>query len=233
MLFRAFVVLFALSLSACAIVPEPIQVAENTPLIGYNKAVVAGDEVLGQKARWGGIITDVQNKPDKTLIEIVYFPLNHYGKPNTSEDTIGRFKAVINKFVDPILFENGRTVTFLGTVGQPIAGMVGEQPYMYPTIMVENYHLWRNQQVYDTSTLFFDYYTGWYSPFYHPYWHPYWRPWGFAPRVRVIRTSNNLNWNGSNNGASKPPLSPNYTPRPAQNPRNNNSGNRSLRRHEP
>ena len=50
MLVRAFVVIFALSLSACAIVPEPLQVPENTPLVGYNKAVVAGDDILGRRS---------------------------------------------------------------------------------------------------------------------------------------------------------------------------------------
>ena len=49
MLVRAFVVIFALSLSACAVVPEQLQVPENTSLVGYNKAVVAGDDILGKK----------------------------------------------------------------------------------------------------------------------------------------------------------------------------------------
>ena len=201
MIVRAIVALLALSLSACAIVPESIQVPENTPLIGYSKAVVASKDVVGKSARWGGIITNVENKPEQTLIEVVYFPLNHYGKPNTGEDTPGRFKAVISQFVDPILFEKGRTVTFLGTVGQPLAGMVGEQPYMFPALNVEDYHLWRKQQVYDTSMMFFDYYTGWYSPFYHPYW----RPWGMGSRIRVIRSSNEPTWSGpsDNNRSSK------------------------------
>lgn len=229
MLVRAFVVLFALGLSACAMVPEPLQVPENTPLVGYSKAVVAGDEVVGQNARWGGIITSVENKPDQTLIEVVYFPLNHYGKPNTGEETPGRFKAVINKFVDPIMFEAGRTVTFLGTVGQPLAGMVGEQPYMFPALNVTNYHLWRRQQVYDTSTIFFDYYTGWYSPFYHPFW----RPWGFGPSIRVIRTYREPTWSGSNNYNQPSSDRPVINRRSAPQTRDLSSRNKSARRLEP
>lgn len=229
MLVRVFVVLFALSLSACAIVPESIQVPENTPLVGYNKAVVAGESVVGKTARWGGIITNVENKPEQTLIEVVYFPLNHYGKPNTGEETPGRFKAVINRFVDPIMFEEGRTISFVGEVGKPLAGMVGEQPYMFPALVVDNYHLWRRQQVYDTSAVFFDFYSGWYSPFYHPYW----RPWGFAPRIRVIRSYNGPTWSGSNGHPSPTLINPSKRSRAIIQPRGRSPRNQVPRREEP
>ncbi|MDC8830585.1 Slp family lipoprotein [Alteromonas gilva] len=201
MILRTIVVLFALSLSACAIVPEPIKVADESQLTGYNKAVVADDTIVGTPARWGGIITKVENKPNKTLIEVVHFPLNHYGKPNTSEDTVGRFKAVINKFVDPIMFEEGRTITFVGTVGKPLAGMVGEQPYMFPALNTENYYMWRQQRMYDTSGVFFNFYSGWYSPFYHPFW----RPWGFHyPRAVILRSNDNPRFNGGRFNAIAP-----------------------------
>ena len=231
MLVRAFVVIFALSLSACAIVPEPLQVPENTPLVGYNKAVVAGDDILGKSARWGGIITNVENKPDQTLIEVVYFPLNHYGKPNASDETPGRFKAVINKFVDPIMFEEGRTVTFLGKVGKPLAGMVGEQPYMFPSLAVDNYYIWRRQRVYDTSTVFFDFYSGWYSPFYHPYW----SPWRFGPSVRMIRTYKDpAYWSGSKNNYRPPSNSrPSMSARPQPRQQPPSSRSKAQRRLDP
>lgn len=173
MFYRALIIAAVLSLSGCAIVPDPIKVADDKALVGYSKAVVAGDGVIGQQARWGGIITSVENKDNKTTIEMVYFPLNHYAKPITTEQTPGRFKAVINNFVDPIMFAEGRLATFVGTVSQPLAGMVGEQPYMFPAILVEDYHLWRDQQLYNTNSVFFDFYGGWYSPFYPRYWGPW------------------------------------------------------------
>ncbi|QJR82199.1 Slp family lipoprotein [Alteromonas pelagimontana] len=193
MFLRLIAISFILVLSGCALVPESLEVPEGTQLVSYNRAVTGGDAVRGQTARWGGIIVGVENKPQKTLIEVVHFPVNHYGKPNTSEDTIGRFKAQINGFVDPIIFEEGRPITFVGSVEQPTAGMVGEQPYMYPTLNVQDYHLWRKETVYDVSTLYFNYGTGWYSPFYHPFYRP---GWGFGmngfghSRVRVIERSN-------------------------------------------
>lgn len=189
---RALVILSIVGLSACSAIPDPIQVADDTSLVGYNKAVISSQETVGETARWGGVITQVENKPNQTVIEVVHFPLNHYGKPITSQDTVGRFKAVIDSFVDPIAFEEGRLITFIGKVNPPMAGLVGEHPYMFPALAVENFHLWRVQSNYPRTSLYFDFYGGWHSPFYYPYW----RNWGmFYPRVTVVHNSRHRDTN--------------------------------------
>lgn len=188
MLLRILGLLSVLTLTSCAIVPDAIEVEEGTQLVSYSRAVTTGNEMVGETARWGGIIVGVENKPQKTYVEIVHFPLNNYGKPNTSAETVGRFKAMIDGFVDPIVFEEGRTVTFVGNLIAPTSGMVGEQPYMYPTVQAVDYHLWRKETTYDVSGLYFNYRTGWYSPFFYPY---YRTGWGFYnSRVRVIQRGN-------------------------------------------
>ncbi len=185
---RHAVALVVLFLSGCAMVPDPIKVPDNTPLISYSRSVTAAEKVKGSMARWGGIIVDVENKSQKTFVEVAHFPLNHYGKPVTSENTVGRFKARINGFVDPILLEKGRTVTFVGQLDDPMSGMVGEQPYIYPTLDVDDYYIWRKESEYDVSTVYFSYGLGWYSPFYYSYYRPYWG--GYHSRFRVIERSN-------------------------------------------
>ncbi len=184
MLIRIMTLLAVLTMTGCAIVPDAIDVKDDTSLVSYTRAVTSGNAQLGEPARWGGVIVGVENKPQKTFVEVVHFPLNHYGKPNTSAETVGRFKVLIDGFVDPISFEEGRTVTFVGSVGSPTAGMVGEQPYMYPTLNAQDYHLWRKEVAYDVSGIYFNYHTGWYSPYMSPYFHPSWR--FHRSRVRVI-----------------------------------------------
>ncbi|WP_346992820.1 Slp family lipoprotein [Alteromonas gracilis] len=162
---RFLLLLSVVIFSGCAIVPESIDVPDGTQLVSYSKAVTSGANAQGQKARWGGLIVGVENKPNKTLIELAHFPLNHYGKPNSNGETIGRFKVQIDGFVDPIVFEEGREATFLGALTTPTAGMVGEQPYIYPTIIADDYHMWRRRDVYDVDTFAFNSFSGWYSPF--------------------------------------------------------------------
>jgi outer membrane lipoprotein len=195
---RFLLLLSVVIFSGCAIVPESIDVPDGTQLVSYSKAVTSGANAQGQKARWGGLIVGVENKPNKTLIELAHFPLNHYGKPNSNGETIGRFKVQIDGFVDPIVFEEGREATFLGALTTPTAGMVGEQPYIYPTIIADDYHMWRRRDVYDVDTFAFNSFSGWYSPFWGgvgPFYHPWgWRNWGWGhpgfSRTRVIRYHN-------------------------------------------
>ncbi|WP_218355287.1 Slp family lipoprotein [Alteromonas lipotrueiana] len=188
MSFRLMLISTLLFVSGCTMVPDNLAVPDGTALVTYQGAVTGGPQVTGRTARWGGVIAGVENKPEKTFIEIVHFPLNSYGRPNTSEETIGRFKVKIDGFVDPIVFEEGRSVTFLGSVDKPITGMVGEQPYTFPAVKARDYHLWRETSTYDVSTLYFNYNTGWYSPFY--YRHSLWGPqFGFGTsRIRVIES---------------------------------------------
>ncbi|WP_394223219.1 Slp family lipoprotein [Alteromonas gracilis] len=194
-----YLVLFTVFLFAgCSIVPDSIEVPDGTQLVSYSNAVTSSASAEGQKARWGGLIVGVENKPNKTLIELAHFPLNHYGKPSTSGETIGRFKVQIDGFVDPIVFEEGRSATFLGSVTAPTAGMVGEQPYIYPTIIADDYHMWRDRDVYHMDTFAFNNFSGWYSPFWGgvgPFYHPWgWRNWGWGHpgfnHTRIIRYSN-------------------------------------------
>lgn len=195
---RYLVLLTVFLFSGCSIVPDSIDVPEGTQLVSYSKAVTSGANAQGQKARWGGLIVGVENKPDKTFIELAHFPLNHYGKPGTSGETSGRFKVQIDGFVDPIVFEEGRSATFLGTIIAPTMGMVGEQPYIYPTIVADDYHMWRDRDVYHMDTFAFNNFTGWYSPFWGgmgPFYHPFgWRNWGWGHpgfnHTRIIRYSN-------------------------------------------
>ncbi|MCW8092544.1 Slp family lipoprotein [Alteromonas sp. ASW11-130] len=185
---RHAVALFALLLSGCAMVPNQIKVPDDTPLISYSRSVTGGETVKGSMARWGGIIVNVENKSQKTFVEVAHFPLNHYGKPVTNENTVGRFKARINGFVDPIMFEEGRTVTFVGRLDVPMSGMVGEQPYIYPTLAVDDFYIWRKESEYDVSTVYFSYGLGWYSPFYYTFHRPYWGI--HHSRYRIIERRN-------------------------------------------
>ncbi|MBU3023334.1 Slp family lipoprotein [Aestuariibacter sp. A3R04] len=210
---RSFVMLVTVVLMAgCSIIPDDIAVPEGTNLVSYNKAVTGGEMVRGQTARWGGVVVGVENKDDKTFVEVVNFPLNHYGRPNTREETIGRFKVEMDGFVDPINFEEGRAVTFVGKVKAPIAGMVGEQPYMYPRLAGSNFHFWRVNSVNFIHPMFFDYRLGWYSPYYYSFYRPYYSPFAFGAGLgpayyynnRVVRSYSRPIVSRGNVGVSQP-----------------------------
>lgn len=161
----------ALLLSACSIVPDELKVAEQTNLVSYQQALDKPEAVVGQTARWGGAIADVRNSDSGTIIEVVNFDLIHYGRPQTSDESDGRFLAVIDKFVDPLVYKKGRFITFVGQIETPKEGKIDEYKYLFPTLAVSGMKLWKEQR---DSNVEIDYSPLWWRhSFYGPYPYQY------------------------------------------------------------
>nr|WP_136249785.1 Slp family lipoprotein [Ningiella ruwaisensis] len=190
---RIIFLLSVLLISACSTVPEPIQIADNVPLVNFSNVLAnpEAENVIGEKARWGGRIVSVENKKDVSEIEIIYFPESGSGKPRLSEASPGRFKAVVNGFIDPLVFEPDRVITVIGTVNQPQNGIIGEQNYTYPTVEAIGYYMWKQQSDVRVEQIGFSPFM--YGPFFHRgYAWSAWSPW-YDPfyhqrtRYRVIQ----------------------------------------------
>lgn len=138
--------------TGCAVVPESIEVVDESALVGYQQVASAPDLNSQKVARWGGVITKVENLPDATVMEILHFPLRGYGRPVTATDSEGRFRVYIDGFLDPMVYEKGRSVTFTGKVLGVEDGLVGEHSYAFPTIKAEGYYLWRDTERIDITS---------------------------------------------------------------------------------
>ena len=182
-----------LLVTSCAIVPEPIDVADNVSLTAFEQVTPnkSNAQLIGTNARWGGKIVAVTNKKDVSEIEIVYFPENHFGKPRTGEESAGRFKAIVEGFIDPMVFKTERLITVVGEIGEPNTALIGEQEYEYPTLNAVGYYMWKETSEVDVDAFAFapfgfharyrrNYFSPWYDPFYHS-----------RNRVRVRVTHNN------------------------------------------
>jgi len=185
--------------SGCSSVPKPIDVPEGEALTSYE--VVSANKnntsFLSSKARWGGKIVKVENKQDVSEIEVVFFPENSFGKPRTGQPSAGRFKAIVEGFVDPIVFEKGRLITVVGEVSAPQTALIGEQAYQYPTLTALGYHMWKETSEVDVDAFAFSpfgfharYNRAFFSPWYDPFW-------GRSNRVRVRVTERNGHTQGA------------------------------------
>ncbi|RUO59565.1 starvation-inducible protein [Pseudidiomarina insulisalsae] len=162
----------ALSLGACSMVPDELAVVENTNLVEYATALENPQQATGKMARWGGVIAQVRNNNDGTIVEVVNYPLNSYGRPVATDSSDGRFRAMIDGFIDPMVYEKGRFVTFTGVIGEPVEDKIDEFPYLFPTLNVTGKYLWKevdeNRAEVDYSSLWYRHY--WYSPPYRVYY---------------------------------------------------------------
>jgi outer membrane lipoprotein len=167
---RICLALATVLIAACSTLPERIQLPEGTNLISYEDAASKSEQMLNQKARWGGVIAKIDNKAENTVLEVVYYPLKSYGRPIAGDESIGRFRVYINGFMDPMVYKVGRTMTFTGDFSGVEEGLVGEHKYVFPTLQGTGYYLWKDIQQVDVTSVHvwpYDYWSGWYPrPYY-------------------------------------------------------------------
>ena len=153
MIKRLFIPGVLLLLAGCASFPESVQLPPDSPTITYEQAAMDIEGNKGQLAQWGGVIASIENLSDKTKLEVVYHPLRNYGRPLLNKESVGRFRVYIDGFLDPMVYQRGRTVTFSGALTALEEGMVGEHKYFYPTLAAKGYHLWEDVERIEVSTM--------------------------------------------------------------------------------
>ena len=158
---RVFLALLVLTITGCANIPEPIEVAEGTQLVGYQEAAMQPEAATGKTVRWGGVVALVENRKDQTMLEIVHYPLRSYGRPVVGDQSIGRFRVYVNGFLDPVVYEQGKAVTFVGTATGVEEGLVGEHEYVFPVMDASGYYLWKDVQRVDVTSVHVWPYYGW------------------------------------------------------------------------
>lgn len=159
----------ALFLAGCSSFPEKLQVEDAQQLIIYENAASNAEQTKGKVIRWGGAIAKVENKPDSTVFEMVYYPLNGYGRPISGEESKGRYRVHVKGFMDPMVYQVGRLMTFTAVLNGLENGVVGEHEYIYPTANVTAYYLWKNVPRVQVSSLQIWPYQHWYTGYHRPY----------------------------------------------------------------
>jgi len=163
-------------LGGCSTVPENIRL-EPEPTLDIKTVTASPEAHKGETVRWGGVIVSTENTKTDSRIELVAYPLTGSARPRISSTSPGRFIAVINGFVDPLVYTKGREVTVVGVIKDPIDADIGQYTYHYPVVQVSAYTLWpvRAKETDRIIDPFWVY--PWYPyPYYYPYHTRYWHP---------------------------------------------------------
>ncbi|MCL5975061.1 MAG: Slp family lipoprotein [Gammaproteobacteria bacterium] len=159
-------------LSGCSNVPKQISTAPVDD-IQLNEIKGQVDSFSAQQVRWGGEVVSVENNNDSSIIQVVQYPLNHYGKPITNQPSDGRFLAKTTEFIDPVVYKEGTILTFTGTLNGEAVRMVDKKELSMPVINVSTMYKWQPYRTVQRDP-FYDpfYYNGFYP--YHGYYNRYW-----------------------------------------------------------
>lgn len=173
---RFLVTCLALILSGCASYPEKVAVAEGTELIEFVNLNNSNTRLIGKTVRWSGVIAEVSNEKSVTKLDVLYYPASNNGRPKIKDEPLGRFRVVIEGFMDPAVYSQGKAITALGQLKKSETAKIGEYEYSYPTLISKNIHLWKKVEP-ATKVQF---YYGWHGAY--PNWH--WR--GGARHLYII-----------------------------------------------
>jgi outer membrane lipoprotein len=160
--------------TAPADAPDPAQVRQDPA------------RFTGHPVRWGGTIIGVENRPDHTDIEVLAHPLDRDGEPRAGGPEQGRFIARAAGFLDPAEYARDRLLTVAGAVTGVETRPVGDYPYSYPVVRIEDRYLWPKAPppgAYPDPG-FPVWYDPWYGPWYGfgPWPGPWVGPWYAPPR---------------------------------------------------
>lgn len=163
----SYILLSSFLLSACAGLPPAVEHAPAVQ-IGYEQANSDITQYQGTPVRWGGVIIDVENEENASLVQVVFYPLDFSGRPQLHKTGEGRFVVKSAEFLDPAVYAKDKEITVAGVISGKIELTVGKRTIHVPLISATAIHLWPPQS-YDAR-------------YYGPY--PYHGYPGFAPIYR-------------------------------------------------
>ncbi|UJP05737.1 MAG: Slp family lipoprotein [Nitrosomonas sp.] len=173
---KRYCVLFSILLYGCSNLPTAIQ---NTPFmnLSYQQVNSDAERYRDIPIRWGGVIIDIENEAQTSLLQAVFHPLDHSGRPQSHKPGIGRFVIKSTEFLDPAVYAKDKEITVAGIITGDIELTIGKRTIRVPLLTATAIYLWPDYPDYYRQPGYFYPYYGYpiYGPpirggFYGPYY---------------------------------------------------------------
>jgi outer membrane lipoprotein len=138
---KLYLIFIYILLSACSTLPHAIKDAQVTD-ISYSQVSADLDSYKNTSVRWGGVIVDVENEENFSLMQVLFYPLDYYGRPEIDKFSEGRFVIKSAKFLDPMVYTVDREVIAVGVIDSEIERTVDNKSLRVPLITSDAIHLW-------------------------------------------------------------------------------------------
>jgi outer membrane lipoprotein len=151
-----FSLLLALLLCACASTAGPsFDTAGVIPALTPSTVVANPMPAMGKSVQWGGTITGITNQPDRTLIDVLAYPLDSTARPGVNSNPLGRFILEQQGFLDPAIYKQGRRISAVGTVTGTRTTQVGDTSQDQPVVDARQIYLWPEDPEYGSPGVTF------------------------------------------------------------------------------
>ena len=152
---RYFLFLLPLLVTACAhkgVSKETLRLADRS--ITYQALREKPEQLAGTYVHLGGTIAGVKNSDSGGELEIVELPLDRSGKPGERSSSGGRFLARDNRFLDPMVYRPGLTVSLVGEVQGQKTAVLDNVQYRYPVVLIKELYVWKPEDYRSASPRF-------------------------------------------------------------------------------
>ena len=112
--------------SACAGLPSAVRDVPVTKL-SYVQASGDPNSYKDTSVRWGGVVIDVENEQNYTLVQVLSYPLGYGGRPQLTKPSEGRFVIKSAEFLDPAVYAKDREITVAGVLQGDIERTIGKK----------------------------------------------------------------------------------------------------------
>ncbi len=137
MMSRLFLLVALMAVGACATPPQVVDT-------GPTPSDVVRVGTIGGSVHWGGQIVKTKNLSDRTLVEVLAFPLDSEGRPAVDQAPQGRFIVEKSGFLEPKEYARNRLLEVRGIHNGFTDGKVGEAAYRYPVVIGQVLQLWES-----------------------------------------------------------------------------------------
>ncbi len=151
-------------LSGCSSLPQTMR-GNNFVEIPLTATTQQPTNYLNTNLRWGGTIINVSNKENGSRIYALYYPLVHSGRPETSNQSEGRFAINSTEFLDPAIYNEGAEFTVTGLFSGHIEQKIDQKTISIPLLKLKDIHVWPVRQ--QNEEYFYPYP---HYPIYHPFY---------------------------------------------------------------
>jgi outer membrane lipoprotein len=175
---KRYLILICLLINACSTLPPAIK---TPPIfdISYTQALQKITNYTDAPVRWGGVIIDVENEQNFSLVQVLSYPLSDDGEPQTDQQNEGRFLIKSSEFLDPAVYKKDTKITVAGKLIGDIERTIGKKVVRLPMVSGSTIYQW---PVYQYNNYYDGYGYGYgYNPYYGYGGYPYYRGYYSSP----------------------------------------------------
>ncbi|WKZ23423.1 MAG: Slp family lipoprotein [Candidatus Brocadiaceae baterium WH-1] len=100
------------------------------------------DRYTGKVFMVSGTILETEITEEGTFIKILHRPATFRGRPKDVDESAGRFLALTDRYLDPVVYAKDRSITVAGEILGKRTLPLGKIQYDYPLIHAREIYLW-------------------------------------------------------------------------------------------